>query len=292
MAKLYKLSEIFGDTFQGEATYAGIPTIWIRWWACNFTCAGFGQSHLPKEQWIDPYADIDIEKYKTVEELPVFPIGCDSGYSWSKKFSHLAQKRTPEEITTKLRSFLTGGTFQHPKSKQWTHMAFTGGEPMISQSATAEVMEQFHRENDVPKFVTIETNGTQLIRAPFMNFFSDTSKFPGELFWSVSPKLSTSGEQWSQAIKPDIVKQYANLSNAGQLKYVGDGSNQNWDEIEKATEEYRKVGVEFPVWVMPVGATREEQEDIQAMVAEGAITRGYNVAARLHCWVFGNVVGK
>ncbi len=292
MIKNHRYSEIFGNTFQGEGQYCGVPTIWIRWWGCNFTCAGFGQSHLPREQWIDPYTNVDVAKYKAVEELPVFPIGCDSGYSWSKKFNHLSSKGTPQEITTKLRSYLTGGSFQHPKSKQWTHMAFTGGEPMISQSAIVDVMEQFLIENDVPKFVTIETNGTQKIRQPFLDLFSNKDKFPGELFWSISTKLSTSGEKWTEAVKPDIVKEYTRLSSAGQLKYVGDGSELSWDEVEKATEEYRKVGIDFPVWIMPVGATREEQEDIQAIVAEGAIKRGYNVAARLHCWVFGNIVGK
>jgi hypothetical protein len=43
---------------------------------------------------------------------------------------------------------------------------------------------------------------------------------------------------------------------------------------------------------MPVGATREEQEDVQMWVTEEALKRGYNVAARIHCWIFSNVIGR
>lgn len=290
--KTYRYSEIFGKTIQGEGKYSGIPTVWYRAWGCNFTCAGFGQSHLSRDQWVDPYADVDVSKYKTMEELPVFPVGCDSGYSWSKKFGHLARKGTPEQIVEQLRSYLPGGTFQHPRSKQWTHMAFTGGEPMMSQSAIVDIMEQFRLGPDSPQHVTIETNGTQDMRDIYLNFFGNKGKFSGELFWSVSPKLSASGENWNKAIKPETVRSYQDLSSAGQLKYVGDGSDQSWDEIERATQLYRDIGVNFPVWVMPVGARREEQEAVQVKIAEGAIERGYHVAMRIHVFLFGNIIGK
>jgi hypothetical protein len=47
------------------------------------------------------------------------------------------------------------------------------------------------------------------------------------------------------------------------------------------------------VWIMPVGATKESQEseDTQA-VAEEAIARGYNVSGRLHCYIWGNEIGR
>ena len=49
LAKKYRYSEVFGGndgptpTIQGEGKYAGHPTVWIRFWGCNFNCDGFGQ---------------------------------------------------------------------------------------------------------------------------------------------------------------------------------------------------------------------------------------------------------
>lgn len=306
MEKKFRYSEIFGGnglpsvsdrvmgSFQGEGRYSGHPTVWLRTFGCNFECRSFGQSHLPIGEQIDPYASIDPKEYKTMEELPVLTVGCDSGYSWAKKFAHLAKQGTPKEITNEIRSRLEGGSFQHPKSKQYTHMAFTGGEPILNQTALVEVMSQFLIENDAPRNITIETNGTQKLRQPFIDVFSHWMNIDSnnELFWSVSPKLYLSGESWSDAIRPDIVETYDKLSNRGQLKYVCDGSERAWDEVERATDLYRSVGIDWSVWIMPVSATKEGQEDIQAKIADQTMSRGYNFAARIHCWVYGNDMGR
>ena len=47
----------------------------------------------------------------------------------------------------------------------------------------------------------------------------------------------------------------------------------------------------WPIWVMPVGARSEEQEASAGAVAEMAFKRGYNVAARVHVYLFGNAIG-
>jgi organic radical activating enzyme len=333
--KEYQYSEIFGNTIQGEGRYTGIPTIWIRFWGCNFECEGFGQTNPDQpETWDLDYRKIDITPYKSMEELPVFNKGCDSSYSWSKKYAHLARKGSVEKICDELEAFLKSpsnpdGRFLHPKSGQWTHMAFTGGEPMMSQNAIVDIMLEFAKRGNMPKYVTVETNGTQKARDKFSSYLSghfpdaDTidseamqqsfymtdlqnlcaDSFTGlppavealqgvEWFWSVSPKLFLSGEKWDDAIKPEIVAAYAALSNAGQLKFVSDGSDRAWDEVERATALFRAAGVTWPVWIMPVGATAAGQRLVQAKVAEGAIARGYNVATRAHCFLFDNVIGK
>lgn len=231
----------------------------------------------------------------------MFEQGCDSSYSWSKEFSCLASKDTPEGICNKLEDLLPGKKFKNPKTGQWQHMAFTGGEPMMSQSAIVDILDEFNSRDNLPKFVTIETNGTQKPRAPFIEmankYFPEIQtiqrgvEYP-ELFWSVSPKIYISGEPWEKAIRPEVLKEYYQISPFGQLKFVCDGSDRAWDEIEKAVALYRAVGVDWEVWIMPVGATREEQEEIQAKVSEEAVDRGYYVSARVHCWVFNNVIGK
>lgn len=288
--KKYRYSEIFGQTFQGEGQYTGRPTSWLRVWGCNFECAGFGQEQPDKPETYDlDYLKIDPSEYKSMEELPVFHRGCDSSYSWAKKFGHLAHQGTASEIADRIEATLPGGKFLHPKSKQWHHMAFTGGEPMMSQTAIVDIMERFAERDNTPRFVTIETNGTQKVRPAFENTFVN---HPGELFWSVSPKLYVSGELWDNAIKPEVLAQYKTISDAGQLKYVCNGTDRNWDEVERATDLFREAGINWDVWVMPVGADREMQESHQARIAEQAVERGYSVAARVHTWVFGNIIGK
>jgi len=305
----YRYSEIFGKTFQGEGTYTGVPTVWLRSWGCNFNCSLFGTSHDDIEAIergekpsveVPSLAELDLSQYKTMEELPVFKFGCDSSYSWSKSFAHLARQDTAEDIATQIvdlnkHSSNPEGRFIHPVSGQSIHMAFTGGEPMMSQSAIVDVMKSFDSFNNTPKNITIETNGSQSLRKPFVEYFSEYLNRPeeNELFWSVSPKLYLSGEQWDQAVQPDVVAEYAELSDDGQLKYVVNGTDRSWREVEEATRLYREAGVYWPVWIMPVGATKDQQQEPQiANIAEEAVLRGYNVAARVHCYVFGNIIGK
>lgn len=294
--KKYKYSEIFGKTIQGEGEYTGVPTVWIRFWGCNFECNGFGQdTPEDRDSYILDYQTIDVSSIVRVEDLPVFSRGCDSSYTWSKKFAHLAHTSTVDEICNKLEDFLKSdsnptGKFLHPLSKQSTHLAFTGGEPMINQNAIVDIMEEFKKRNNVPAFVTIETNGTQVTREKFSTYFKQL--LGTELFWSVSPKLYLSGEQWDQAVCPNIVKSYFDISSRGQLKYVVNGTQRSWDEVASATQLYREQGVGWPVWIMPVGADIAGQDKVAASVTEQAVDRGYNVAARVHTYIFGNVVGK
>jgi 7-carboxy-7-deazaguanine synthase len=300
-AKKYRYSEIFGGndgptpTIQGEGRYAGHPTVWIRFWGCNLTCGGFGQANPrdPSTYQLD-YLDYDpiAANIQSMDQLPVWKTGCDSSYSWSNKYGHLAHQSTAAEICADFRTRLQGGSFTHPRSGQDVHLAFTGGEPMMSQTGIVDIMSTLRMQNDSPKHITIETNGTQAVRKNFDEFFSNQGMYNGELFWSVSPKLGTSGEKWEDAIKTNIVRDYRLISNVGQLKFVLDRNPLTWDELERAVDAFRAVDVHWPVWIMPVGATREEQEDVQMWVTEEALKRGYNVAARIHCWIFSNVIGR
>ena len=297
---LFRYSEIFGNTIQGEGFKTGTPTVWVRFWGCNFECNGFGQKN-PRDPstWQLDYQNIDVTKYQSMEELPVFKTGCDSSYSWSKKFHHLARKGSAKQICNELENFLKNefnplGLFQHPETKSYTHLAFTGGEPMLSQRAMAEILKEFKRRNNVPKFITIETNGTQKLQpnSGFIEMVQDYISNGAELFWSCSPKLSSSGEKWQDAIKKEEVASYNDLSPIGQLKFVVDGSLECWEEVKLATNTYRSVGVNWPVTIMPVGADVEGQNKVAAMITEQAVKRGYHVSARVHAYIFGNVIGK
>jgi 7-carboxy-7-deazaguanine synthase len=306
------ISEIFGGhgkkvgdkrekpTMQGEGKYTGLPSVFLRTGKCNMRCRGFSQSNpTDSTTWVNEFEGIDVKEYMTLESVPVVRTGCDTPYASDPKFNHLLEHLTPIQVVEKIKEWLFDGTFIHPVSKQDCHLVVTGGEPMLQQKALAAVMVQFEEENNVPLHLTIETNGTVPLHKNFQNWYSEFNHKswynrlkPLELFWSVSPKLFLSGEKWEKAIIPEIVGEYARISPEGQLKYVCDGSDRAWDEVERATELYRKKGVNFPVFIMPVGGMKETQEEHQAMISDQTIVRGYNLAARLQCLIYRNSVGR
>ena len=236
--KTFKYSEIF-HSFQGEGFYTGRATAWIRFFLCNMQCSGFGQKNpMDPSTYVLPYQDVDVSLYDKIEDLPVFEYGCDSSYTWAKKYRHLAKDHTPAQICDAIQQSFKHesnpeGLFLHPATDQWTHMAFTGGEPMLNQDAMVAILTEFDRRGNMPRYVTVETNGTkpfklkQFLSSYIMEQYRP--HFPQQMgrewFWSVSPKLwSTAGEKAKKAIKPEVVGSYAAASNHGQLKYVVNGT--------------------------------------------------------------------
>ena len=297
MQKEHLYSEIF-HSIQGEGFYTGFPTLWLRLWACNLQCHGFGQKDPTDPRTYKlPYADLDPSKYNRLEDFPVFQFGCDSSYSWSRKFKDLQHKGTPKQIYDRLvECMMKDGPNHHGLVKD-NHMCFTGGEPMLkhNQEAIIDVMRQFMAESNVPPSITIETNGTQDLAFDegFVTMIDDyVENCGGELFWSVSPKLFTvSGEKNEKAIKPEVVENYYDLSKNGQLKFVVNGTDKCWKEVEDVIRSFRARGINFPTWIMPVSATKEGQEAVAGKIATQALKRGYKVSARVHCYLWGNVVG-
>jgi 7-carboxy-7-deazaguanine synthase len=289
-----KYSETFYSA-QGEGHYTGIPSLWMRFFLCNLQCDGFGQvDPTDRESYELPYQTIDIRDVTDVTQLPVFSKGCDSSYTWSKRFRHLIVDRTPQQAVDELSQLLPHGKFVHPVTNQPVHMVFTGGEPMLknAQQAIIKVLEEFEARDNLPMYITIETNGTQPLTSELRDYIDGYIAKGGEWFWSISPKLwNTAGEKSEKAIKPDVVRDYT-LFGAGQLKYVVNGSDASWDEVSDNTVKYRRAGCDFPVWIMGVGGTVEGLKITEAMIADQTIERGYNYTSRMQCHIYGNVVGK
>jgi organic radical activating enzyme len=150
---------------------------------------------------------------------------------------------------------------------------------------------RFNASSNLPASVTWETNGTQKLTKEFKEYVG-SPLFMSEAFFSVSPKLWTvAGEKREKAIRPDVVAEYYNLSHNGQLKFVVGQTQQEWDELDEVIELFRDAGVNYPVWVMPVGAREEEQQATAGDVARMAFQRGYNVSGRMHVYLFGNAIG-
>ena len=291
-------SEIF-RSIQGEGVYTGVPTVWLRLFGCNLECNGFGQKDpTDPDTYILPYKDIDLIDITVPEQLPVFKYGCDSSYSWSRRFNKIQRKGTAKEVADELYQLMYDNR---------THVAFTGGEPMMraGQKNIVKVIEHLKDNFTVDNHrgyltdVTFETNGTRpIIDELRLQIKNDIIAHNTEYFFSVSPKIwSTSGEK--DRICPDIVKGYQDahhffpFKSSGQLKFVCNGSEQSWDEIEDAVASFRHSGVRYPIWIMPVGATEESQnKDHVAKIAEETMDRGYNVSARVHCYIWGNEIGR
>ena len=295
--KEYLYSEIF-DSIQGEGTYTGVHSLWLRFFLCNLQCNGFGQLD-PKDPstYELPYKNFDISNISKVEDLPVWEKGCDSSYSWAKKYKHLMSKGTPSLLATRIMDVAKNesnpnGLFKHPISGQKSDMCFTGGEPLMlsSQTASIKILKYFEEILNTPRSVTYETNGTIKLTSDFIDFWINKKSY--ELFFSISPKLfSVSGEKHNEVILPKVVAQYFQLSNKGHLKFVLGTDKEHWEEMEDVLKMFRKHGVDYPVYVMPVGAKEEDQKEKAGQVAEMAFKRGYNVSARVHVYLFGNAIG-
>ena len=312
MTDLITYSEVFHSP-QGEGAHTGRNTVWLRYWGCNLSCMGFGQSDpTDPSTYEKPYLEFDVNSVSKLEDLPVWKFGCDSSYTWSKRFKHLNHADTADNIALKLMDLIRSdinpqGTFLHDRAHMETELAFTGGEPMlpVNQRSTIQILESLRKhpggimpgtvkrkEFNLPRYITFETNGTQQLSTDLRNYFNSHSSYL-RILMSVSPKLfSVSGEKSAKAIRPDVVGSYANdISCKGQLKFVTGTEDRQWDELEDAVDKFRAAGVNWPIYVMPVGATCESQEDIAAQVADMAKVRGYHVAARVHAYIYGNKIG-
>lgn len=305
-----KMSNIYSEIFmsmQGEGKKTGTPGPWVRFFGCNFNCDGFGQDDPSDPTTYKlPYKDIDITNIDMVEDLPIFEYGCDSSYSWSKKFKHLMCTDTSEGMAKEVIKVMSNqynpkGLFKHPVSKVSQHLHFTGGEPLLkrNQKIIVEMMEYLISIDNYPKYITIETNGTQILTEQFKDFWnSQESRANHKLFFSVSPKLfNVSGEMYG--FRPEVVKSYMlNMYDAypndritGQLKFVVNNSEECWKELQSKVDIVNSTILEeWPVYLMPVGATKEQQEDVSDL-ADKIVANGYNLSARVHCYIWGNKIG-
>ena len=189
-----RYSEIFYSV-QGEGRFVGVPSVFFRVFGCNFHCHGFGQGR-DRSKWLKPeempYATQDLSNVKHVSELPVVEIGCDASASWSNRYKHLVNWDDVSKIAKDVTAYT-------PQNK-WTcdngqdvHFIITGGEPMLWQRETQQLLRQTEF-NDL-KNITIETNCTQPFKENFDKFLhglvaGDYTKYPVHITWSTSPKLS------------------------------------------------------------------------------------------------------
>jgi 7-carboxy-7-deazaguanine synthase len=294
-----KVSEIFYSA-QGEGRYVGVPSVFLRTFGCNFTCAGFGCKPGEKTTEVEDIIKIveaEPNKFTDFNSLPLAQTGCDSYASWHPAFKKFSPTMNVDEVVHNLLKLTPNGRWQQDNGNP-AHLVVTGGEPLLGwQRLYQELFDHIGMED--LDFVTFETNGTQELHEDFKNYIVDWhmaqrgDEYIGrfrELQFSVSPKLSVSGEQWQDAICPDIIADYQSVGIT-YLKFVVD-KVEDFAEVDRAVAEYRRAGFMGTVYVMPVGGTVMGYNQNRVHVADEAMKRGYYYSPRLHVDLWGNGWGK
>lgn len=285
MSKL-NYTELF-YSIQGEGKYQGVPSVFLRMFGCNLRCKKFGRD---KGEVIEgPNPEVvqiikDMDNYKTFKSLPLVKTGCDSYSSVYPEFKRYVVKQTHEEVTHTIMGLLP--------HKRWEdeHLVITGGEPLLGwQRAYPALLD--HDNNKALKELTFETNGTQDLSDEFRKYLNDNWTKPrkDKLTFSISPKLSVSGEKKEEAILPEIVAMYEWFGYA-YLKFVV-ATQEDADEAEEAVNEYRKKGFTGPVYLMPLGGVESVYSLNNRRVAELAMKKGWRYSDRLQVPLFKNEWG-
>lgn len=295
-----KISEIFYSA-QGEGRFVGVPSVFMRTFGCNFTCAGFGCAPGENTKEIDTVLEeikANPSKYQSFETLPLVHTGCDSYASWHPKFKDFSPSMEHDDIIGRMRALLPSGDWKSTNGN-YAHLVITGGEPLLGwQRNYPSLLSSEGMEN--LSDITFETNGTQALTDDFHEFLQEWTMDPQfaqsnygkwrDVTFSVSPKLSVSGEAWEDAIKPDIVATFQEVGTV-YLKFVVD-KIEDFAEVDAAVALYRAAGVNGNVYVMPVGGTAQSYSNNRVHVADEAMKRGYYYSPRLHVDLWGNGWGK
>lgn len=281
MAQL-KISELF-YSIQGEGRYMGVPSVFLRTFGCNFTCAGFG---MPKGEVSKEVEDIAarVHYYDDYKKLPLVSTGCDSYASWDPRFKHLSPMLSTDSIVNSIMDMLPHNRWMDE------HLVITGGEPLLGwQRAYPELLS--NEKMRALKEITFETNGTQELSQDLSTYLQQwkINREKNALTFSVSPKLSISGEKWEDAICPNIIRQYETVGFV-YLKFVI-ATKEDALEADVAVQEFRNGGFRGPVYFMPCGGVESIYSLNAKNVAIEAMNRGYRYSDRLQVPLFKNEWG-
>ena len=284
MSKI-KIAELF-YSIQGEGRYMGVPSVFLRTFGCNFKCAGFGMSRgeLSYEATDIAATHAMIKPFQTYGELPLVSTGCDSYASWMPEFKDLSPMLTTDAIAERIMEILP--------YKRWEdeHLVITGGEPLLGwQRAYPDLLN--HLSMAGLKEITFETNGTQKLDSKFKEYLTDWAfgSDEREITFSVSAKLSCSGEARHEAIKPEVVCEYQEVGTT-YLKFVI-ATEEDAEEALETLDIYRAEGFTGHCYLMPVGGVESVYTLNNRRVAELAMKHGLRYSDRLQVPLFKNEWG-
>jgi len=249
---MLEINEIFGPTIQGEGKYTGNPSVFVRFGKCNMQCPGY---------------EVEYETPSGIKKC-----SCDSFYASDSAFRDEWKKyNTAKELIAEVSKII-------PNYK--VDIVITGGEPLLywKEKAFQEFLKYYVDKNYL---VTLETNASIDIEL--------TEPWHKKLIFSMSVKLSNSGEKLSKRVNIATLKNVLNKTNESYLKFVLDKSF-----IPNATEEIDSIVSQIPVcevYLMPLGDTSEIIDKNSLSVIEFALKKGYKYSDRLHIRVWNNQRG-
>jgi organic radical activating enzyme len=243
---------------------------------------------MPKGEMSAERLAIDPKEYKEYDDLPLVTTGCDSYASWDPRFKKLSPVMTIDAIVDRIMELLPHGEWRDE------HLVITGGEPLLGWQKVFPALLSHPKMANL-KEITFETNGTQPLTQEFANYLEDWTwplEYPGferEVTFSVSPKLSCSGELREEAIKPKVVSDYYQVGHV-YLKFVI-ATEEDAEEALEVTKLYNEAGFRGSVYFMPVGGVESVYHLNNRNVADLAMKHGIRYSDRLHIPLFGNSWG-
>ncbi len=260
------VDEIFGNAVQGEGSRMGVPSVFVRTGGCNLTCEGFGcsmTSPLDKETIIK---------------------GCDSIHAVnSKHFKHTwTYYDNSVELIQSIINVLPDANTIFRGNSELPDIIFTGGEPLLhhKDEVLTNTLEYFISRGYK---VFFETNGTIAIDFNKYDIFK-------QVIFSMSVKMSSSGEDKHQRWKPEVVNSYLKYTKDSYFKFVLSSESiiEEKDEIFEFLNQVPTFGV---VYVMPKGETSEEVRFNAKAVYEFAVNHSLRYSDRLHIRVYDSLRG-
>jgi organic radical activating enzyme len=185
-----------------------------------------------------------------------------------------------EQIVEQIMALLPHGEWRDE------HLVITGGEPLLGWQRCYPDLLMHEKMRNVQE-ITFETNGTQKLSKDLISALNIWDW--EEVTFSVSPKLSCSGESSEDAIKPQIVREYAKVGYT-YLKFVI-ATEEDAGEALRTIDIYRDAGFHGPVYLMPVGGTESVYSLNNRRVAELAMQHGLRYSDRLQIPLFRNAWG-
>ncbi len=287
MSKI-KVAELF-YSLQGEGQYLGTPSVFLRIFGCNFKCAGFS---MPRGTLSEERLAIDPANYDSYNDLPLVHTGCDSYASWDPRFKHLSPMLEVSAIVDRMQELLPDGKFGPDK-----HLILTGGEPLLGwQKSYIDLFEEIGRRKMNLTHITFETNGTQMLKPELKDWFLTNDIYPMlNITYSVSSKLPSSGEAWEDAIKPEVIREYFQLSSSLYFKWVV-SNEEDYQDVQNAIKAYAEVlgpfaMTDIPIYLMPAGGTTKHYNDNEKWVAELCMKHGWRYTPRLQVQLWKNAWG-
>jgi organic radical activating enzyme len=190
---------------------------------------------------------------------------CDTIEVWSKSSK------------VEFENVLTPDQIQDLRSKK-VHLIFTGGEPLLHQSAIKSYLIWIERVYGFNPICEIETNGTIM---PTDELYYRIA------YWNVSPKLSNSGVEMKKRKIAKVIKWY---SRAGKRKVIFKFVITSKMDVEEIYDTYALTTLRN-VYLMPGGATRAELDAMRPLVVELCKRNHFKYSERLQVVIWDKATG-